>query len=244
MRIEQGPGGRVPKYYPVKRYLAEQIAALQTGSPVPAERAIARELGISRTTVRQALAELEMEGRLHRIQGRGTFVAAPKMAQSLQLTSYTEQMRAHGLNPASRIIDIATLAADAELAANLRLAPGARVVSVERLRMADEEPMALEHTHLPARLFPGLRRHLTGAASLYEVLSQVYGVQLAEAEETIETVLASPREAALLGTDTGLPMLLISRLSFDTGGRPVEWVQSWFRGDRYKFVTRLTRPAG
>jgi GntR family transcriptional regulator len=238
------PRARIPKYYPVKRHLAEQIAALQPGSPVPPERAIALELGISRTTVRQALAELEMEGRLRRIQGKGTFVATPKVAQLLQLTSYTEQMRAHGLHPASRILDIGTLSADAELAAALQLVPGARVISVERLRMADEEPMAIEHTHLPARLFPGLRRHLTGAASLYEVLDRAYGVQLAEAEETIETVLATPREAALLGTDTGLPMLLISRLSFDTAGRPVEWVQSWFRGDRYKFVTRLIRPHG
>ena len=232
MRTEQRPAPppreRIPKDYPVKRYLAEQIAALPPGSAVPPERAIALELGISRTTVRQALAELEMEGRLRRIQGKGTFVATPKMAQLLQLTSYTEDMRAHGLHPASKILDIGALAADAELAATLQLAPGAKVISVERLRMADEEPMAIEHTHLPA--------------SLYEVLAQVYGVQLAEAEETIETVLATPREAALLGTDTGLPMLLISRLSFDTGGRPVEWVQSWFRGDRYKFVTRLTRP--
>ncbi len=241
-RPEVPPRARIPKYYPVKRHLAERIAALPPGSPVPPERALAAELGISRTTVRQALAELEMEGRLHRIQGKGTFVATPKMAQALQLTSYTEEMRAHGLHPASKILDISMLAADAELAEALRLEPGARVVSVERLRMADEEPMAIEHTHLPASLFPGLRRHLTRAASLYEVLDREYGVRMAEAEETIETVLATPREAALLGADTGLPMLLISRLSFDTDGRPVEWVQSWFRGDRYKFVTRLTRP--
>ncbi len=236
------PRTRVPKYYPVKRHLAEHIAALQPGSAVPPERALATALGISRTTVRQALAELEMEGRLRRIQGKGTFVATPKMAQTLQLTSYSEEIRAHGLHPASRILDVSLLPAEAELAEALRLAPGDKVFSVERLRMADEEPMAIEHTHLPAVLFPSLRRHLNQAASLYEVLADQYGVRLAEAEETIETVLATPREAALLGTDTGLPMLLISRLSFDTEGRPVEWVQSWFRGDRYKFVTRITRP--
>lgn len=239
---EAPPRARIPKYYPVKRHLAEHIAALPPGSAVPPERTLATELGISRTTVRQALAELEMEGRLHRIQGKGTFVATPKVAQPLQLTSYTEEMRAHGMQPASQILDVTTLAADVELAATLGLEPGSRVVSVERLRMADGEPMAIEHTHLPAALFPGLERHLTRAASLYEVLSTQYGVRLAEAEETIETVLASPREAALLGTDTGLPMLLISRLSIDTDGRRVEWVQSWFRGDRYKFITRLTRP--
>lgn len=248
MTPEQGPEplapARVPKYYPVKRHLSEHIAALPPGSPVPPERTLASELGISRTTVRQALAELEMEGRLRRIQGKGTFVASPKMAQPLQLTSYSEEVRAQGMHPASRILDVSTTAADAELAQTLQLPAGAEVVSIARLRMADDEPMAIEHTRLPARLFPRLREHLDQMASLYEILAREYGVRLAEAEETIETVLASPREAAILGVDTGLPLLLVSRLSLDTDGRPVEWVQSWFRGDRYKFITRITRPAG
>jgi GntR family transcriptional regulator, nutrient-sensing system regulator len=247
MTPDQGPeplvSGRVPKYYPVKRQLLKYIAALTPGSPVPPERTLASEMGISRTTVRQALAELEMEGRLRRIQGKGTFVASPKMQQSLQLTSYSEEVRAQGMQPASRILQVSELAADAELAATMRLAPGDEVVMVARLRMADDEPMAIEHTHLPAALFPGLPGYLTHASSLYEVLAGVYGIRLAEAEETIETVLATPREAALLGVDTGLPMLLISRLSLDVSGRAVEWVQSWFRGDRYKFTTRVTRPA-
>lgn len=235
--------GRVPKYYPVKRHVSEHIAALPPGSPVPPERTLASELGISRTTVRQALAELEMEGRLRRIQGKGTFVASPKMMQSLQLTSYSEEVRAQGMQPKSRILQVSVLSADAELAATLDLAVGDEVVTVARLRMADDEPMAIEHTHLPAALFPELPAYLTQASSLYEVLAGVYGIRLAEAEETIETVLASPREAAMLGVDTGLPLLLISRRSIDVEGRAVEWVQSWFRGDRYKFVTRVTRPA-
>jgi GntR family transcriptional regulator, nutrient-sensing system regulator len=233
---------RVPKYYPVKRDLAEKIAALPPGSPVPPERTLASQLGISRTTVRQALAELEMEGRLRRIQGKGTFVASPKMAQPLQLTSYSEEVRAQGMHPASRILDVSMMAADAELATTLELPEGAEVVSVARLRMADDEPMAIEHTHLPAERFPGLRERMDQRASLYEILATEYGVRLAEAEETIETVLASPREAAILSVDTGLPLLLVSRLSLDSDGRPVEWVQSWFRGDRYKFITRITRP--
>ena len=234
---------RIPKYYVVKRHLLDHIAALAVGSPVPPERSLAVELGTSRTTVRQALAELEIEGRLQRIQGKGTFVAVPKMAQVLALTSYTEETRAHGRHPGSKILDITTLGADLELAGKLRLRPSARVVCIQRLRVADNEPMAIEHTHLPAQLVPRVRRYLTDSASLYELLEARYGVRIAEAEETIETVLASPREASLLGTDTGLPMLLVCRLSLDLTGQPVEWVQSWFRGDRYKFVTRLTRPA-
>ena len=93
----------------------------------------------------------------------------------------------------------------------------------------------------PARRFPGLRRQLERQLSLYETLRVAYGIQLAEAEETIETVLADPHDARLLGVDPGLPLLLLSRHAYDVTGEPVEWAQSWYRGDRYKFVTRLRR---
>ncbi len=102
--------------------------------------------------------------------------------------------------------------------------------------------MAIETTHLSAKRFPALRRSLAKYTSLYTALAEVYDVHLAEAEETIETSLATPREAGLLGTDVGLPMLMLSRHSRDRDGQPVEWVRSVYRGDRYKFVARLKRP--
>jgi GntR family transcriptional regulator len=108
--------------------------------------------------------------------------------------------------------------------------------------MADGEPMAIERTYLSAARFPGLRRHLVRLGSLYAALDQEYGVVPVEAEETIETALASPEEAAVLGIDTGLPLLLLSRHTRDASGAPVEWVRSVYRGDRYKFVTTLRRP--
>jgi GntR family transcriptional regulator len=237
------PVAREPKYYRLKRHLLELTQSSPPGTPVPPERTLAEEFDTSRTTVRQALAELVVEGRLERIQGKGTFVAKPKVAQSLQLTSYTEDMRAQGLEPASRLLEVGYVNADADLAELLRIREGARVLRIERLRLANGEPMAIEATHLSAKRFPGLRRHLTKYSSLYSALSAEYGVHLARAEETIETALATPREAALLGTDTGLPMLLLSRHSLDEEGEPVEWVRSIYRGDRYKFLARLTRPA-
>ena len=112
---------------------------------------------------------------------------------------------------------------------------------MHRLRLADGEPMSIDTSHLPARRFPGLRRQLERHASLYETLRTGYGIQLAEAEETIETVLADPHDARLLGVDAGIPLLLLSRHAIDTTGQPVEWAQSWYRGDRYKFITRLRR---
>jgi len=236
-----GPGPRIPKYYAVKRQLLDLTKAMEPGSPVPPERELAQQYGTSRTTVRQALAELVVEGRLRRMQGKGTFVAKPKVAQLLELASYTQGMRAHGLHPQTRILDTGYVAADDQLAGLLGVRPGSRVLRIHRLRLADGEPMSTDVSHLAARRFPGLRRNLDRYTSLYEALATAYGVQLAEAVETIETVLADPKEARLLGVDVGLPLLLLSRQAFDMSGTPVEWAQSRYRGDRYKLVTRLHR---
>ncbi|MBB5936865.1 GntR family transcriptional regulator [Streptomyces zagrosensis] len=233
---------RVPKYYRLKRHLLEMTETMPPGTPVPPERTLAAEFDTSRTTVRQALQELVVEGRLERIQGKGTFVAKPKVSQALQLTSYTEDMKAQGLEPASQLLDIGYVTADDRLAELLDITTGGRVLRIERLRLASGEPMAIETTHLSAKRFPALRRSLVKYASLYTALAEVYDVRLAEAEETIETSLATPREAGLLGTDVGLPMLMLSRHSLDDNGEPVEWVRSVYRGDRYKFVARLRRP--
>ncbi|MEO6712778.1 MAG: GntR family transcriptional regulator [Mycobacteriales bacterium] len=235
-------GPREPKYYRLKQRLLEMTAGMPAGTPVPPERTLALEYDTSRTTVRQALQELVVEGRLERVQGRGTFVAHPKVAQTLQLTSYTEDMRAQGLEPTSRLLDVSMVTADENLARRLDMPVGAKAYRIERLRMANGEPMAVEATHLSSKRFPGLRKHLSGYTSLYALLGEVYDVHLAEAQETIETVLATPIAASMLGTDVGLPLLQLSRHSFTEAGEPVEWVRSLYRGDRYKFVTQLRRP--
>lgn len=233
---------REPKYWGLKRHLLDLLESMPPGSPIPTERSLAAEFDVSRTTVRQALAELTVEGRLLRVQGKGTFAAEPKVAQHLQLSSYTEDMRAQGRQPSSRLLELSEDPADSELARLLNIRAGAKVLRMHRLRLADGEPMAIETTHLALSRFRGLRRYITEGASLYQTLRDRFEVQMGHAEETIETALASPEEAELLGADVGLPMLLLSRHSFDTDGEPVEWVRSVYRGDRYKFVATLNRP--
>lgn len=235
-------GQREPKYWALKQHLLDLLDSLPAGSPIPTERALAGEFTVSRTTVRQALADLTAEGRLHRVQGKGTFVAEPKLAQRLQLSSYTEDMRAQGREPSSRLLALDEIVAEGELPKLLGIRTGAKVLKLRRLRLADDEPLALETTHLPLARFRGLRKQLSEGGSLYAALREKHGVEMERAEETIETSLAGPEEAELLGADVGMPVLLLSRHSFGTDGKPVEYVRSIYRGDRYKFVTTLTRP--
>jgi GntR family transcriptional regulator len=238
------PVEREPKYYTVKRHLLAIIESLPPGSSVPTERVLAAELDTSRTTVRQALVELVAEGRLVRRQGSGTYVAEPKMAWPLHMTSFTEQAAANGFTASTQLLAADRIRADDIVATRLGLAVGAPVWQIERLRLADERPMAVETSHLSALRFPQLSRHMRRAQSLYGVLEHVYGVVPVRAEESISTAPASPREARLLRTDTGAPMLVLGRHSLDRDGQPVEWVTSWYRGDRVTFVADLTTPRG
>ncbi|CAM5226922.1 hypothetical protein STANM309S_00571 [Streptomyces tanashiensis] len=228
----------MPKYYRLKRHLLDMTETLPPGTPVPPERTLAAEFDTSRTTVRQALQELVVEGRLERIQGKGTFVAKPKVSQALQLTSYTEDMRAQGLEPTSQLLDIGYVTADDTLAGLLDISAGGRVLRIERLRLASGEPMAIETTHLSAKRLPALRRSLVKYTSLYTALAEVYDVHLAEAEQEIHT-RSRPRARQDCSARTwACRCSMLSRHSLDAQGEPVELVRSVYRGDRYKFVAR------
>jgi len=233
---------REPKYYLVKRHLLDIIESLPPGSAVPTERVLTVELATSRTTVRRALAELVGEGRLVRRQGSGTFVAEPKIQWPLQMTSFTAQASTAGYVTTTRLLEAVRTRAAEDVAQRLGVRTGGPVYCVERLRLVDDAPMAVETVYLSAARFPGLIGQIRKASSLYRVLADSYQVVPVEAEETIETASASPREAELLGVDTGSPILVLGRHSFDAGGEPVEYVRSWYRGDRYTFVARLRAP--
>ena len=232
---------REPVYYRLKQHLLETIDASEVGDRLPAERVLAEELGASRASVRLAIQELVVEGRLRREHGSGTYVARPKLAQPLQLSSYTADTRAQGFEPGTEILELTTMAAGPRVGARLEVVPSTRVVLLVRLRSADGVPMAIERTHLVSARVPHLRRHLTAEDSLYRVLRDEYGVEPVESEDTIETGVLSPDDAALLRTDVGLPALLQTRLALDADGTPLEWTESVYRGDRFTLVARLRR---
>lgn len=226
---------KVPKYYRVKGEILDLIDGMEPDAAIPTERDLAERFSTSRTTVRQAIAELVVDGRLQRIQGSGTFVAHPKLMRVRPLTSFSQDLADDGWQPGSVILDVSEQPASAEAARHLGVEAGATIHRVERVRTAGGESIAHETAYLPGPL-PGLPEALTEHGSLYRTLREVYSIRIATVEDVVETILADPVEADLLAVETGLPMLLVHRTALRADGRPVEWTRSVFRGDRFRFV--------
>jgi GntR family transcriptional regulator len=232
----------VPKYFQLREILLDLVESeLDADQAIPSERELATRFGLSRMTVRQAVDHLVSEGRLYRVQGKGTFVARPKIEMPLRLASFTEDMRARGLEPGSRDLDRRTDAASAHLARALQIAPGDPVHVIERLRTADGIPMAVERSHIPEAVAPGLADASLAGRSLYDVLASRYGVLLDRGDQTIEAGIADPTDAALLDLPGGSAVLLLQRRSF-AGERPVEFAVSTYRADRYQLHVALEVP--
>lgn len=230
--------GRVPRYYLVKTQLVALLDELGEGGRLPTERELAARFAVARETLRLALRELLLEGRLRR-SGRGTVVAGPKLEQPLSLGSYTEGVRRQGLLPGRRLTVLEQFAAPAATAAELGVAAGDPVWHLERVLLADDERIGLESTYAPAALLPGLGSAFDPASSFYAYVAEAAGLRAAGGTERIETVLATPREALLIGTPPALPMLLLHRVSWTADGTVFERARTLYRGDRFSFSTRL-----
>ncbi|MFT2020061.1 GntR family transcriptional regulator [Streptomyces sp. 796.1] len=235
--------GRIPKYYAVKTQVAALLDELGEGELLPTERDLAVRFAVSRETLRQALRELLLEGRLRRM-GRGTVVAGPKLEQPLSLASYTEGVRRQGRRPGRTLITLDRFPCPEGLAVELEVERGAPVWHLERVLLADDERMGLESTYVAVARVPKLDSEFEPDSSFYGYLHDRLGIGFGDADERLETVLATPREALLIGTPPALPMLLIHRLSRDTARRPLERVRSLYRGDRFSFTTHLGSATG
>lgn len=238
-------GVRERPYLRVKGQIVDRIAQLRPGVLIPPERDLAVTYRTSRTTVRKAVAELVAEGRLVRRQGSGTYVAEPKLAWPLTVNGFNGHAEAEveGLRTSTTLLGAERIAATPELAERLGVRPGAEVLSMQFLRCVNDAPMALECVHVSGRRYPGLESEVSGSGPIHDVLRRKVSDRVAHAVESIETVPAAPREAALLGTEVGTPMLLVARHGHTAQGEPVEWAQAWYRGDRYSFVAHISRPS-
>jgi GntR family transcriptional regulator len=234
---------KVTKQSHTRQQVLDLIERLGVGTAIPSERQLSADLGVSRLTLRAALDELAREGYVVRRRGSGTYVQHRKISQELTITSFSDDMRRRGMVPGSRTLSMTTTHAGARLGRFLNVSPSEGIVVVKRLRLADGETMAIETLHIPESLVPGLTpKALTG--SFYDLLRDRYGVVIAGGTQAIEPTVTNEEESAALGVPLHSPAFLFERTSRDEAGRTVEFVQSVYRGDRYRIVTELSRRDG
>ena len=227
-----------------RRRLLEMIEGgqLSAGERLGAERDLAVALGVSRSSVRQALAALERSGVVRRVPGRGggTFVAPPKVERDLsRIVGVPALLRDQGFAAGSRVVSVGVRRAGPEAARALGIAEADFVVDLVRIRFADESPISLEQAVLPADRVPGLPEKELGG-SLYELLDREYGLRPQEAVERIEIVLAGEQEASILAVQPGHPLLSVTRTTTDASGAIFEFSHDLFRGDRTRMMVRTT----
>jgi GntR family transcriptional regulator len=232
----------LPMYFQLKELLREKIASgeWKPGDMVPSERELSEQYHISRMTARQALSELATEGLLRREQGRGTFVARPKIEHGLtRLTGFTEDIQARGMQPGALVVRLELIRPPLLAMRALQIAPEEEVLLLERLRLAGGEPIALETCHLHFGGVVDLLNEDFENNSLYQILSEQYQITPARAEQKIGADLCSRREQELLKIGEGAPVLRNKRITFDQWGRPFEYTESAYRADRYVFQAEL-----
>ena len=239
-------GAALPLYQQLKTAILREIqdGRWRPGERLPTEDALIKRFHVSKITVRQALRELAEMGYIRREQGRGTFVLHPPLEEGPRaLTSFTGEMRGHGRVATSKVIAQDVVAVPPDIASRLEIAPGAQVFRLQRLRLADGEPMGLQTAYIPMALVPGIDLMSFIDASLYEVLASRYSLRPASAREAHRAVPVPEDAATLLRVPAGSPALSAERLTTLADGRPLEYVHSIMRGDRYKIVLDLTPAA-
>ncbi|MDZ7801396.1 MAG: phosphonate metabolism transcriptional regulator PhnF [Trueperaceae bacterium] len=236
----------VPLYHQVVREIRRRIrtGAWAPGARLPSERELAEEFGISRMTLRQALARLVQDGTLTVRQGAGTFVAEPKLTfDAVNLMGFTETMLQQDGTVSSDVLRQDTATSPPHVATALALRPDETVVRVARLRRVNGEPVALESSWLPHRLCRGLENQDLAHQSLYRLLEERYGLPLQRAEQTIAATTASVEEADAFDVPEGTGLLAVEGISYSEDDLPTEYFEVRYRGDRFKLAVASDRHA-
>jgi len=233
-----------PLYQQLAELLRASIASAssQENERLPSEKELSKRYEVSRITVRRAVEELEKEGYLTKVQGRGTFTRKPKLGRDLhELLSFTRTCQIMGMKPGTRVLKCALVSPPEEVRDALQLKRNEKAVFLYRVRFADDVPIVLERNYLPSRYEFLLREDLNGR-SLYDLLKTKYRVFPATGHKTIEIVRAADEEVKYLLVPPQSPMLLVTDTTFDSIGVPIHHALEYIVGDRWKFV--ITLPAG
>jgi GntR family transcriptional regulator len=233
---------KLPLYHQLYEILRGAIirGQWQPEDMIPPESELIERYQVSRTTVRQVLDLLANEGLIYRQQGRGTFVARPTVEQGLiRIVNFTEDMRMRGCEPSSKVLFSGVVPAPAEISEKLQVVAGEELARLERLRLADGEPMGVEESYLVHRHCPGILKHDYVRNSLREALERDYGIHWAHAKQTIRAILAPGDLADLLAIRPKSALLFIERVSYSQGGIPIEFLRIYYRADRYVLYNEL-----
>ncbi|CAN5404281.1 GntR family transcriptional regulator [soil metagenome] len=228
----------VPRYYQLAEWIRGQIQGgeLKPGEQLPSERELSERSGVSRMTIRQALARLARDGTVVVEHGVGTFVAEPKLAyDTLHLLGFTEEMIRLGGGVESRVLAQVLVREPVNVDEALHLEAREKVIKMVRLRLSEATPLVLETIYVSARQCPALERKDLGAQSLYAIMEHQYRLRLKFARQTIEAVTADEFQSELFGVEPGAPMILLEGVTYSDRDAPVEAFKVLYRGDRFKF---------
>ncbi|EIT85559.1 GntR family transcriptional regulator [Fictibacillus macauensis ZFHKF-1] len=233
----------LPIYYQIEKDLKDRIerGEWQEGHMIPSEREYAEHYNVSRMTVRQAITNLVNDGFLRRQRGKGTFVASKKIQQKMvRLTSFTEDMKQRNMIATTKVLSFTLMKADSLTAALFQMNEGEEIAEVQRMRLADGLPMALETSKLNLRLLQGITEKVI-QHSLYDYIEHTLNLKVGAAVQKLEASVARQHESALLQITKGSPVLLMTRETKLKDGQVFESVKSVYRGDRYAFVMEMNR---
>jgi GntR family transcriptional regulator len=225
----------------IKANINQQV--WKSGDQIPGEPELCVAYGISRTVVRQALKELELDGIITRRKGKGTFVSEPKISEGLvqKLTGFYQDMVERGLKPVTQVLRQEIVPANERVAKYLEIPQGMQVVEIKRLRSVSDEPIQIVTTYIPYTICPELATIDLSNRSLYEFLEKSCGIVLTRARRFVEAVAANEAEARLLKIERGSPLLMLDSISCIADGTPVEYYHALHRGDRSRFEVDLAR---
>ncbi len=228
---------KIPLYYQLVDILASEMELMKPGDKLPSERQLCRLYELSRTTVRQAISELELNGYIQKIHGKGTFVANKDSSKHnlSDYYSFTKQMQSIGKIPKSTVLEFHIERSNKFVADKLKINEGEKVIRFVRLREADETPMMLETTFIPYNDFNKMKKSNLDELPLYDIFEDVYNRKITHVEEQFSASLIGKEESIILKTDIGSPCLKIKRLSFDKNNEIIEYTISFAKGDQFAY---------
>lgn len=225
-----------PLYIQLMNILIEKIENhMKENDKLDSEREICKKYGLSRTTVREALDELEKNKYIYKVQGKGNFISPKVVEQDLiKVSSFTEEMKKHGKNPTSKLLNFEIIEANTTIARKLKMEENELVFKISRVRIADDIPMIYEITYLPYERFKGLTKEIIKENPLYEILVNSFNTHITSAEEIIESVLINKLESVYLEIPQGQAGLRFERIAYEKLDI-IEYTITIARGDKYRY---------